>query len=1514
MSDLPNPINAAEAASQPNDSIKVPTIKVAQSNEKPTPSTESEAIGSIQRGQATLDAQNQLTSPAAVHAGPTTQATSGPSNGEQPIDAGYIQVQPSAYDTGTTQPTDTQPPAGTNSAPLGSLIAGSPNYAETPSVQQLSSALNGSYQQGQQLTLPQVDALGKQRALQGIDSLANSAAVQHPDDQRNLQFYPQLYQGDSADAAFRSITETQRRNQGIIDQYATNQAQAALVAAQQTPPQNRTDPNQYHPNSTANPFEQAMQWLGIGGEHNAPFNPLNGQFGQAGHGVGGGIMYALGLIQNVPVGILGDLKNARDRAVNALGNVPIVGTPLQSILNWNPVTNIFQPFAKSSIGVGLVRDLHNAADTTSNSNNPFIRAIGAGENAIAAIPNFLANANLIHNTDGDKTKPLHLVQALRGAQWSGSYEDKDRLATDSPIGLGTSEKDARVPWYLDPGHIAGIGLDLLAVPKAGAGLVSGLNSFAKVTSATKVARVTAGAAKVAEVLENPIGEGFKLIKGGADKVLRVPGVPEKPILPSAGARVAEDGTFVATGSGDAYKMGDKVQRTIITPPPPYDARVGSRLYKDGTFTYDAPKVEPGKIQPINSETFKTQNAIEKQRIQDLLKKYDLVPASEVQAPKPIEVKPDISLVDAGDAVIQPSTRQPEIPVVNIRSLEEVPPTRMASKELPLLKVVSDEGVLKPTLGDGSALVEPALVEKGEVLQSLRDSLEEQRQSHPLEYFPNDDNEVLPDSNTLLGEDLGQLFQKADSIGNKYQTVEEIAQHQEQLGKEAQAIGEGNTPTVEDFGKTTAAYQPPPPGVTGKSPVKLGGNIGSLLKAKPVKEAMDTAIQDSVAKVPQAPQPKPEVVAAVKQELPVINPRVFSGTMTLAEFAKQLGENPAAGMQVAGEALVQKARTLDDIAAIARHIPGPDGTPLISNSVKRPFKTWKQVSDMVAKFDDPTYRRIFDRYGAEVPRDALEGGGFQVVLRSGGLDGSPPLTGVVDNTAKVKVQTPVIKSWNDPSIITKKLVTDEKGNVVSRANWRDELQESKEVAQQALAEELQKGNEANKARVERLKATIDEIDGHMHHPDVTSDTRALKYVQKTQLPGTHQGTSPPVVQATQEWLDKTVELTNDADNYHQLQLRQQGIQQSLEDQTARTMQLPDVGRRDYPLAEDNIVKYLTPKEVGSRRWKAARDASIAKAEAADSLANHINSQTMGMGTNNPALLDNILNPTSESVTQLPRGLTTPAPKLESNLEVARNEALSNTPRNAPPGVVTNDNGTFVEVKPNVRNPIDANAPMSDELRDAYHNAMQATLDVGDKTERKVLTKAIKELDKEDITFADGTNNFAAFTAQFGVQTEKMMNTFQRALMKELKKTDYDAIAHINPDGTTTVELLNPSRTIPINVEPQAPASPIEQAAARFNVDSTTLANHPENVNALVDHHESATQLLARMSQDHAEQLAEVEQKLTISTQESLDKFDELGKVASREREQRMLQELEDDNDKLDKIDEHLNKTSEDPCNL
>ena len=375
------------------------------------------------------------------------------------------------------------------------------------------------------------------------------------------------------------------------------------------------------------------------------------------------------------------------------------------------------------------------------------------------------------------------------------------------------------------------------------------------------------------------------------------------------------------------------------------------------------------------------------------------------------------------------------------------------------------------------------------------------------------------------------------------------------------------------------------------------------------------------------------------------------------------------------------------------------------------------------------------------------------------------------------------------------------------------------------------------------------------------------------------------------------VSNDADHYKQAQQRQQTIQKALEDSTDKTLALPDVGRKQ--LGNNESLLNNPSHEV------------LQNFEPNAELINSINSQTMAVGTNDQGVIDSLQ---SGADVPLPRGQTTPSVKLESNFEVARNDAMSNTGRNHPDPTRLNNNGTVIEVKPNVSQPVEGNALLTEDIRERLLNAMEDTLDIGDPIERKALKRIKTVLHGDDSTYNDVVNAFSAYTAQAGLTSETYATKFQQRLFGELKFGGYDSIGHSNPDGTMSVELLDSSKQLPIHSQEMPQVSPIEQAGARYNSDSTRASNNPYDVYAQVDHQESATQLLARISQDSANNTASAERDLLQSTHEALDAYDNLGLEASHERAQKQVSVQQDAIDHFDALDRHLNTTSKNPCDI
>jgi len=1518
-----------------------------------------------------------------------------------------------------------------------------------------------------------------------VQNLINLQAEASDDTSRNAEFFPTLYSGDFVDNAINSINETDGITQGLIESAGRNQAAVALQAAANAPQQTRKGNDQYHPDSTKNPFGDWMNWLGIGAT-TENFNLWKGEFGQAGKNTGGAIMYGLGLLQNVPMGALADAKNARDRVVSKLPNF------VQDVLNFNPGSELFKSIDKLGIIAPtqrFLRDQGRDAQALEGKLPPvlsnIVSAAGAINYAVAAIPEFIGNAKL-HNTD-DRTKPLQLVQALRGKQYSATSDQSDRKKNNLPLGFGSTDK--RVPWFIDPGRIVGAGIDMFAVPIPGNQLVRGAAAVAKVTSATRVAKATKAVAVTLDVLNDPLSPIFKQI----GRLL--PGRKAVPLLPSSAPRKGADGTFVVPPTEPTVPP----QRTIIPPPPSPDAPLGSQVYKDGYFELPARGKETPNVFPApgNSQAF---DARESGRIAKLLEDGGYDPLSSPLPPRsllsdrpvngkrtplnpdsitPAAIKPPETRLIELDEILAfspgntaPVTLPPtvlKLPALDINTLP--PSSSVPLEELSVLEVLREGNAIQPLVKDGTSLVSPAMVEKGEALAVIRESLEETRVKRVLR-----------------------------NLGQQDTTIEK--------GATKSFTNPNPNPKVDVEDVVSTLRDDVPDG------------FGERL-AMAVDERRIQAINASLKVIKRDTAFTPEVLEHIETLVPVVPNKVFQGDVTLNEFAEQLSV-PTPGMQLDVTGVKPKKRTLDQLGALARFIPGEDGLPLATSA--RPFKTWQQLQDRLATLTDPIYRRIFDRYGASIPEEALRGEGFRVVKRSAGLDGSPEVQALV-----IPPKEPEVKVVYDPSFITKRFepTTQTKADVkegkvvvqaLVRSNWKQELTATVKATQESIGTPIvfdkiteapvaapgftryyhstnaknlpsigRQGIEARggstfqrsvglegnqvflhddptltkygntliavdiptgtvtpisavksgrdgfyinegitpdnikgvsfvgnmlererfdsastafkRTRLEGLTQRIEAIQGQQAAPNVSIDKRALAYVQKELLPKTHHGKSPAVVEATQAVIDTVLKVSDDAHLSQATELRQQSIQQSLEVSTQNTLALPDVGRKELPHdyvhpdpqppvagVKKPAGKHIDPgtgveinnyptstaeelsKTVDKKGLKAAKAQAksmglaytddidlmrritvfrnkMARARRGEgkalaatvnsypdtffaprapvidtALIEDINSITMGAGTSNPRVIAKLVDTNLvdadiyATVNEMPRGQVVPGIRLESNFQTAKNQALSNVERNVMPGKEFNDNGTFVEVKPNVSNPLDAGVIATDDVRDALRRSAEATLDIGDPIERKALQTFLREVKKGKGTLQQHVNDMQAILAQRNLTAETYSTNFQKSLGKELSTMGYDSVGLRNGDGSLSVELLQPSKVIGINVEDLPPSSVTEQAAARYNADSMVALNNPESIDSAVNHEESATQLIARMSQDNYKEAQEAQEALVASTNDALQAYTKLGDEAATEARKLALSNEADAAQRLDDLDRHLNKPSKNPCDM
>lgn len=346
------------------------------------------------------------------------------------------------------------------------------------------------------------------------------------EDAYNLgEFQPTLIGGgDSMPYLTDQINEGNRVRAGLTQNIVAERQQIVEQSFQPKPlPQTGTDPRKPRPDTTA-AFNR--QWQGFFNDKLSPKNRYDygrGQYGEAGNGLIGGLIYHLGLPQNLAYGAGLDIENAVQRSPLAplydkAGQVARGG--LQAGLN---AIGAFGNFVNSKIGMGQV-----------NTQLP------KDFDPVRADPKF---------------KGSYTMNALRGEQYNFS---------DSSSG---GEMGIVLPGN-NPTFMFGLGADILGDP-AGAALAA-LRPFRQ---GNKVVRT---AARVGELAVDPLGEAVLPALGtvttsiwrGGQKLLPAAPTPS----PSAAKPPKKGSKKKASQAGVAPSTNKKPQnvtvKQTVEPEPP----------------------------------------------------------------------------------------------------------------------------------------------------------------------------------------------------------------------------------------------------------------------------------------------------------------------------------------------------------------------------------------------------------------------------------------------------------------------------------------------------------------------------------------------------------------------------------------------------------------------------------------------------------------------------------------------------------------------------------------------------------------------------------------------------------------------------------------------------------------------------------------------------------------------------------------------------------------------------------
>jgi len=354
-------------------------------------------------------------------------------------------------------------------------------------------------------------------------------------------------------------------------------------------PQTITDPTKYRPDATGSMMKTFWGWLGSWGAPSTnPFDPTKGQFGEAGNGPIGGILYTLGVVPNAVLGAVADLRNTNPAPYGRVGDA------FNSVLNRaaRAIDSVTPGWMHGVTDYALTHDFGNDAANLYNSGVKYLNqglswaskplmnntgqtgksVLGAGFGNNVQLPSAsLQPVEPIAPTP--QYKGSHFLNALRGEQSSFSgTQDKTHA-----FGFGSGGNIS------DPRFWAGMAVDMLVYHN-----VDEINPINKALGAV-YNKIKPRGRLVPLSTEPPTAP-----EAGTPKQLV--GAPERPALPAIGESSSPLNHPIKMVPPEGEGPGISVENTSIKPTvtegkPSVNSEVMAGTIPAGNVQ------EPGKLMP-----------------------------------------------------------------------------------------------------------------------------------------------------------------------------------------------------------------------------------------------------------------------------------------------------------------------------------------------------------------------------------------------------------------------------------------------------------------------------------------------------------------------------------------------------------------------------------------------------------------------------------------------------------------------------------------------------------------------------------------------------------------------------------------------------------------------------------------------------------------------------------------------------------------------------------------------------
>jgi hypothetical protein len=311
-------------------------------------------------------------------------------------------------------------------------------------------------------------------------------------------------------------------------------------------------------------------------------------------------------------------------------------------------------------------------------------------------------------------------------------------------------------------------------------------------------------------------------------------------------------------------------------------------------------------------------------------------------------------------------------------------------------------------------------------------------------------------------------------------------------------------------------------------------------------------------------------------------------------------------------------------------------------------------------------------------------------------------------------------------------------------------------------------------------------------------------------------------------------------------------------------LPDIGRRTLLENPPNVKKHTAPLNSYDEAFQSRNP----------QLAEEINSSNLFHGSKTDLDL-NVINPIHGAArSELGIGI-----HFTNDIDLARGYAGASTTRNLPtvPSRQVQDNGKLYTVAPRVRNPIDAKAPLTQDIKDQLAQAVNETnLPSIAKTQLKRRLSSDKETYEKFIRDADDIAEkfFVAEGLEF---PEKEILNLQRNITANLRdslgidsvyykgKIEDREVSQLTLFGSADGNNIDVSEVTNVS----QPYDAVSQAVYRNNVDAASAMLFPKSKYAKVNSAESKVSALTQSLNRTAEQADDVGRALNTATQDMMD---------------------------------------------